>query len=285
MPLRIGSLNIERSAMVSPTYATQDRWPPQAQLIRQMRAAIVGLQETHKWGDQWRRNAARVERDTGMRLLWQTLNGGSTTLLYDPDQVELAGWEDKYARTTDPALDASGFAGVAVFDTGIGVELVVANVHLDPVDPARRQSQMRMIVRRVLRGIGLCENKAVGVVLGDFNADPLPHPFDPPPLPVSELSALTAMGSTILDSDGTRTWDRGPARVLEAARFSDAAHLRAQQDPDMTVLASTYPEGGTRLDQVWVCGLDEAVTGYRVVENAFSDHHGVLVTLDPALAT
>jgi endonuclease/exonuclease/phosphatase family metal-dependent hydrolase len=256
--------------------ADQDgRWEGMVDVIRQVAPQLLFLQEVSWLADP---DAARAAgKALGMEIRVAPSRNLNTAVAWDPDALQLGDIETKYSQWDmhhgycAPQFKPWGAA------EGLPAPLVAISTHLTPYSSDTAAQEAQLLCARAYRHGG------IAIVAGDIN-----HPTLDDEEPDWTLVQPYNRTSRCLRREGADDpWisNRIVARTFRDGEFTDiAAHL-ADQRQDPSLRRPTGKAGLLRVDQVHVTpALVPAVTDYRVVESDYSDHRGLVFTLDLARA-
>jgi exonuclease III len=270
--ISIASQNMSHSGLYLPTGAPDtSRWDGLMDTIGRHQPDILLLQEVGRWTDHNRQPIARAEHDLGLRMVGIVTSpaGGGTALMIRPDTVVWEQWEDRYQAELHHPF------GVGVLRLpGLDRPLAAISTHLTPYSAAAAAQEAQLLIARAYRYDGL------GIIGGDINHFPADDHAVPAP---GTIPPYNRSSRWVLGEDGTYSPNRIVARTLVAGGLSDAAALVATRTGDTSRLDATG-RGQCRVDQFWVTPpLVPAVVDYQAHGHDFSDHHLILLRLNPAL--
>ncbi|KQV20829.1 MULTISPECIES: endonuclease/exonuclease/phosphatase family protein [unclassified Kitasatospora] len=252
------------------------RWPAVAEAIRALpeQPDLVLFQEAVDWGRWGHKHLAQAMHDLDMDAppLPPSSSGYGPALLYRKETVgRWLNWNPDFAHKV-----THGF-GVATFDVGLPTPLAVISAHLDPHSAEIALAEAKYIATRAMR------YGPYGIVAGDLNYPPAQGPS----ADFSAMRPYNLAARTMLPADASQVGsapvpDRRIGLKMMQTGFVDAAWHLYEKTGDPALLARTGTDD--RIDQCWVSGpLAPAIVSYRTLDMP-SDHKGLLVQIDPALA-
>jgi endonuclease/exonuclease/phosphatase family metal-dependent hydrolase len=225
--------------------------------------------------------------------LWQTANAlGMTPVIGPPTPQSVTG--------NHPAIMIAAGAGLEIIDEGPtawppgggawpawceatvnvpGLEraLRVYSVHLPPRSAQEQLSQ----AQRLASYAG--QRGEYAVVAGDFNSYARADEITPAMLEDQPLHLRPARMRR--DPGGQLAPDYAVHDTLASVRLLDAAAFLAPERRDPSELTPTTPAGG-RIDRIYLTReLAPAASGYIQRDTGGSDHHAVMITLQPGQVT
>ncbi|MBO3752116.1 hypothetical protein J5X84_39145 [Streptosporangiaceae bacterium NEAU-GS5] len=278
MIFRLMSVNIKHGAdheEVEHNGLLRRRWDAIAEIIRDQKPTAVCLQEGRNVLANDQRYLARMQKDSGMRVLVGRSRSGSHNIVaFRQDEIELLALED------NPYDLLNGYAGPRFTVDGLPVPLVVISGHLSCYSVEQAAHEAQTLAVRAHGGAGIMALDANSGPIGDPEPDwERLHPH---------LRMIRAIPSIAPGHDPewrTKTVWRGNPIVSQALARCDmvdvAAHL-ADLRGDPALRAHTGVNGGVRIDQFHVtAALKLAIAGYWWVDmKDFTDHRGIVTEMD-----
>ncbi|MQA93135.1 MAG: hypothetical protein GEV11_00315 [Streptosporangiales bacterium] len=259
--MRIVTLNLKHGGLTDGNGNSDNRWPAQAKLLRELDSDVICLQEANGWLDDCRRQQATAEADLGMRI---HLTRGTTPRT----ATAVAHRHDVRWRLHDQGYEqcvVHGFTHI-VIETVAGPVSVISG-HLSPHSAALAACEAQVLIHRVHR------HGQLGILAGDINHVPIDGDGE---LDWSTVHPYNRSSRTIRNLDGELVGNRVVAETLARGDLTDVAvHLGRGLEPT---------GHGLRVDQVHVTErmLPAAVDVQVADTEDSSDHQAVVFDFDLA---
>ncbi|WP_035795687.1 endonuclease/exonuclease/phosphatase family protein [Kitasatospora mediocidica] len=243
-------------------------------LVREIRREaphLLFLQEVDWLADP--DEAAAAGLTLGMQVAVAPSRNLPTAVAWHPDALRVEDVDTRYSEhDLHQGYCAPRFARWGLTEA-LEAPLVAISTHLTPYSADTAAQEAQLLVARAYRygGFGMIAGDINHVPLGDDEIDwTLVQPYN-----------RTARCKRRQHPDDPWEGNRIVGEVLRDGEFADVAAVVAERRHDQSPLKATGKAGLLRVDQAHTTrALSPAIEDCRVAETDFSDHHGLVFTLD-----
>lgn len=239
--------------------------------VRQVKPDVLLLQEADDLTDPDTR--AEAVAAMGMQIEVAPSRNLPVALAWNPRRLTKVGVETKYWQDLHHGYCAVHFETPGP-STPLPVPLVAISTHLTPYSANQAADEAALLAARLFKTGG------VGVLAGDIN-----HCTFDDPEPAWDQVPPYNRSARCLRREGDEPWrsNRIVGQTLRDADLTDVAAFLADQRGDSSLRTATGKTGLIRVDQVHVTpALAPAIRDYRLLDSDFSDHLGLIASLDLA---